>query len=472
MLRVSSLLVISVILAVPVLSGAADKGFIIGFRPEAGVTMHEKKEKVQMAGGRIKRQHDVVNAISAQLSVEQAAILGQDPRVAYVEEDRVFSVPQPEIVSPEYANSWGVARIGSELAAGNGIKGAGVKVAVLDTGIDYNHPDLIENYRGGYNFVDDTGDPYDDSRFGHGTHIAGIIAARGNGAGVVGVAPEASIYAVKVLNGGMMGSTSDIVSGIEWAVTHEMNVVSMSFGMPYDPLFFSQAVKDACDKAHEAGIVLIAAAGNGNRLGVDYPAAFEPVIAVAATMKDDSRYQVSNYGPKVEVAAPGGEIYSTMPGGGYGVMSGTSQAAPHAAGVAALLLSSGVVGEDAVRSSLAAGSEDLGAVGRDDYFGFGLVRAVPFLALTRSHASPVDDALSIMVKPGIHTLHIVNKGLSHLQIKTSSGVTDSIPLARYSNRTDKSQALNLTYSADQSTTLTFIPAGKRGSSAVIGIFGQ
>jgi subtilisin len=368
------------------LAQAGEKKVIIGFRPAPALTEYEKGNKVQRAGGRIKRSHSLINAVSANLPEEEIAGLKNDPHVAYVEEDRVFSVVEPlpaQIVpSPEYVDSWGVLHIGADVAAMNGIKGDGVKVAVLDSGIDYNHPDLKDNYKGGYNFAYDNNDPFDDTRIGHGTHVAGIIAARDNGTGVVGVAPDASIYAVKVLNGGMMGSTSDILSGIEWAIANNMNVITMSFGVPFDPLYYSQAVEEACSKAYAAGIILVAAAGNSNQPNVDYPAAFDSVIAVSATARDDSRAPFSNYGTKTELAAPGVEIKSTVPGGGYAVLSGTSQAAPHVAGVAALILSAGIKDSnrngnsvDEVRKRLDSTAHDLGDPGRDAYFGYGMVKA-------------------------------------------------------------------------------------------------
>ncbi len=386
MIRPVQLLTLLLLIVLSNTAQAGDKKVIIGFRQGSELNEQEKHDKVQRAGGRIKRVHLATNTMVAHLPEVEIDNLKKDPHVAYVEEDRVFRItePLPALTPPsaEYIESWGVLHIGADFAAMNGIKGAGVKVAILDSGIDYNHPDLKDNYKGGYNFAYDNNDPFDDTRIGHGTHVAGIIAARDNGTGVVGVAPEASIYAVKVLNGGMMGSTSDILAGIEWAITNKMNIINMSFGVPFDPMYYSQAVEDACNKAYKAGIILVAATGNSRQPNVDYPAAFNSVIAVSATAKDDTLALFSNYGTKVELAAPGVDIKSTVPGGGYAILNGTSQAAPHVSGVVALILSSSnKVGNrnmnivDAVRRRLDLTAHDLGDPGKDIYFGYGLIEA-------------------------------------------------------------------------------------------------
>ena len=125
--------------------------------------------------------------------------------------------PEPP-TGNEVGNSWGVAHIFADVAHASGNKGTGIKVAILDTGIDYTHEDLAGNYIGGYDFVFNDNDPYDDNYFGHGTHVAGIIAAEENGIGVIGVAPEAELFAVKVLDGAGFGTADWIIAGIEWAV--------------------------------------------------------------------------------------------------------------------------------------------------------------------------------------------------------------------------------------------------------------
>jgi subtilisin len=267
-------------------------------------------------------------------------------------------------VQPAQQRPWGVDRIDAEWAWDTS-RGAGVNVAVIDTGIDATHPDLADNVAGGANFVrkvwwqgPDSSKWADDN--GHGTHVAGIIAAEDNDIGVVGVAPEASLYAVKVLAKNGSGYISDIILGIEWAVDNGMDVANMSLGTNTDV----QSFHDACDDAADAGLILVAAAGNDGG-AVDYPGAYSSVIAVAATDISDQRASWSSVGPQVLLAAPGVSVLSTWKGGGYATASGTSMAAPHVTGTIALNLS----------ADLTASADDLPPTGRDNYTGYGLVDA-------------------------------------------------------------------------------------------------
>ncbi|MFQ6117990.1 MAG: S8 family peptidase, partial [Candidatus Bipolaricaulia bacterium] len=191
-----------------------------------------------------------------------------------------------------------------------GPEGEGVRVALLDSGIDPDHLDLKANYRGGYDFVNHDPFPWDDN--GHGTEVAGVLAARENGVGLIGVAPRAELFAVKVLGQDARGAISDVAKGLEWAIEHGIRVVNMSLGTPED----SQVLREAVRAAWEAGLVLIAPAGNESGR-VLYPAAYSEVIAVAATDKDDKLAWFSNTGPQVELAAPGEEIPTTYPGNRY-----------------------------------------------------------------------------------------------------------------------------------------------------------
>lgn len=500
----TSLLVVWILFLLASLAQAGEEQkVIIGFHHTSGLAEHEKKDRVYRVGGKIRRIHSSINAVAAQLPEEAIVDLKKDPHIAYVEADSILTVVDPiqvQTSSPqEYADSWGVQHIGADVAAMKGYKGAGAKVAILDTGIDYNHPDLKDNYKGGYNFVYENNDPIDDSRYGHGTHLAGIIAAKDNGTGVVGVAPEASLYAVKVLNGGMMGSTSDILAGIEWAIINKMNVINMSFGAPMD----SQAFRDSCDMAYKAGIILIAAAGNFNQPIVDNPAGFDSVVAVSATAQDDSRAPFSNYGTKVELSAPGVAIKSTVFGGGYGVMSGTSQAVPHVAGVAALIVSAGIKDgngdgntADDVRRRLTATSRDLGDPGRDMYFGYGLVDAakavdsVQHYTVTITGAQKHKDALKVTLKPGTYSIEINNNGLKALVIRPSFGadgeraeyqiLAQEIKGNSYESEEDEALAIfhfkpnapqkaSFVLKVSSVSSFTFTPYGKPGTSADIGI---
>ncbi len=256
----------------------------------------------------------------------------------------------------------------AEIPPGNA-RGRGVRVAVLDSGIDLDHSDL--RVAGDVSFVDGAGDGDDDN--GHGTMVAGIIAALDNGVGVTGVAPDAELYAVKVLDSAGHGTGAGIVGGIEWAIDNEMQVIVMSFGSARS---LPRSVRRALDRAAKAGIVLVAGAGNTGDQGIIYaPANHEAVIAVGAADRRGERADFSGTGADLELLAPGTGIVSTYRGGGYATGSGTSLAAPYVAGLAARLIAAGTGDSDAIRDRLHKTARDLEVPGRDAQTGYGLVLA-------------------------------------------------------------------------------------------------
>ncbi|MFD1513372.1 S8 family serine peptidase [Halomarina rubra] len=289
--------------------------------------------------------------------------------VAFVQPDRTLSLFSPAggravRDAPDQVLPWGVDRVDADVAHDEGATGAGVDVAVVDGGIAADHPDLraaladpsVEgNHRA---WVDCEGEncPYPWADDGdHGTHVAGTVAAAEDG-GVVGVAPEATLHALKVCSAGGGCRTSDIVAAIRHAADQGWDVVNLSLGSPAA----SPALEAAGQYARAAGVVLVAAAGNrGQPDSVGYPAAYDEFLAVAATTIDDEVAAFSSRGPEVDVAAPGEGVCSAV-GGGHDVLDGTSMAAPHVTGAAAQLLAAGV-SPDEVRDRLLATAEDLGA---------------------------------------------------------------------------------------------------------------
>ena len=208
-----------------------------------------------------------------------------------------------------------------------------VIIAILDTGVDLDHPDLKNKLVAGYDYIDNDSSP--DDVGGHGTHCAGIAAAStNNGKGVAGVCPNCSIMPVRVL-GPSGGLASDVAKGIIWAVDHGAKVISMSLGGTAS----STTQNDAVDYAWKKGAVVVAAAGNANTQSAHYPGYHSTCIAVASSEGSDDRSQFSNYGSWVDVAAPGSYIMSTTIGGSYGTKSGTSMATPFVAGLAGLVFS-------------------------------------------------------------------------------------------------------------------------------------
>jgi len=298
----------------------------------------------------------------ATMTADQATTLAQDPAVAVVEPDRVVRAYDQAVPA-------GVAAVRAPVAHARTIRGATVKVGVIDTGIDYGHPDLAANYAGGVDIVNGDEDPLDDN--GHGTHVSGTIAALDDAAGVLGVAPAVRLYGIKVLAGNGGGSVSGVIAGMDWAVAHGVQVINLSLGSASG----SQALQVACDNAAKAGVVICAAAGNsGGKVG--YPAAYASCVCVSAVDTRNVLASFSCRGPEVDLCAPGTDVLSTWPGGGYQKLQGTSMATPHVAGVVALLWSTGRYTTAAqVRDRMLATCTDLGARGNDVLYGRGLVNA-------------------------------------------------------------------------------------------------
>jgi thermitase len=275
--------------------------------------------------------------------------------------------PDADIDAPE---GWDAAGLGGFPATG------GVKIGIVDTGIDQTHPELSGKT---VNCADSIGGAtvegvcFDDSL--HGTHVAGTIAAKANnGQGVAGVAFNSTLAICRALRGGAgVGLTSDVANCITWTHSKGAKVISMSLGGG-ESTTLHQAVQGAWENGGANGSVLVAAAGNDGDSTVNYPAGYAEVVSVAATDHNDARASFSNSNPDVEIAAPGVDVLSTIPGGQYAELSGTSMATPHVSGVTGVLwqLFPGSTASS-IRSRLTAAVDDLGPAGRDPTFGFGRV---------------------------------------------------------------------------------------------------
>ncbi len=269
---------------------------------------------------------------------ERALLTRRGIEVSRIDDDLVINATgKPRPLQPAEELPWGIGRINAE-PAWQTTEGLAIKVAVMDTGIDLDHPDLINNIKGQVNTINPLKSGNDDN--GHGTHVAGTIAAVNNEIGVVGVGPQIYLYAVKVLSKTGSGWLSDLIEGLGWCIDNKMQVVNMSLGAPSDNLSFHAAIKNAYD----AGIVLVAAAGNNGTSGgaVDYPGKYPETIAVSAVDQNNNLAYFSSFGPEVDLAAPGVGIKSTYYDGYYKLLNGTSMATPHVTGAAALVLTTPV----------------------------------------------------------------------------------------------------------------------------------
>ncbi len=324
------------------LAGATGKVEVnVGFASERG------RQKALDAADETVRDFESLDIVTAKMPAQAAKGLRNNPNIRYVEENGTVHAHAQTL-------PWGIDRVDADVAHSNGDTGSGADIAILDTGIDSDHPDLQANLGTGKDF---SGKGTWEDGDGHGTHCAGIANAVNNSEGVVGVSTEATLHAGKVLGDDGSGSFSDVAAGIEWAADQGFDVASLSLGASSG----TTALKDAVDYAYNNGVLVVSSAGNSGPCTdcVGYPAAYSNAMAISSTDSDDSLSSFSSTGSEIELAAPGGSIYSTYTGGGYDTLSGTSMSCPHVSGAAAQLMATGMSNTEA-RSALKNSAEDIG----------------------------------------------------------------------------------------------------------------
>ncbi len=349
-------------------------------KPSAAASDAAVQASLRAAGareiGRVPQIGVRILQVAPRAEARVIAALSKNPNFEFAEPDYIANI----ILTPNdpyYAvYQWHLPKVSAPTAWDTTTGAAGVTVAVVDSGVQSTHPDLAGRVLPGYDYVNNDSDPSDDN--GHGTAVAGVAAAKGNdGIGVAGAAWNVSILPVKVMSASGSGSHSAIANGINYSADRGARIINLSLGGTSS----SRTLQSAVNYAWNKNCVLIAAAGNNGTSTAVYPAAYSNVVAVSATTSADTMASFSSYGSFVDLSAPGQDITTTWPGGGYVTISGTSFSSPLTAGVAALALSvNPALSNSQVSSLLTSNADDLGAAGYDIYFGAGRVNAARVVA--------------------------------------------------------------------------------------------
>lgn len=388
---------------------------------------------------------------------------------------RNYGVPKPPTYIYPVQKGWSKYYPGIEQLWQNS-RGAGVKIAVLDTGVDLSHPDLRGQIKAKYNALDDSEDVTDES--GHGTHICGVIAASGVSA-CEGVAPQAALYVAKVARKHTISRALHLTKAVKWAIAQQVHIISISQGTRKKQPALHKAIKEAAAQ----GIIVICSAGNHGEMidAVTYPARYPETIAVGALNRELVRPYFSSKGPSVDIVAPGNQIYSTVPGGNYHFMRGTSMATPFISGLVALKLA--VHDADpryfrnvkTLRKALKHMCIDLGVPGKDDDYGFGMIDAQallnyckikskemikdePFVRITYSYEREEYDVhVSILPSDG-YVVKEITKGEYH----TTTQTLDLYVVMSYEEGVETYYPIQLTHSIAKN-------AHNRGKWVAVGI---
>lgn len=366
---------------------------------------HGLKEVQEIDSIRVKRVK-----VAPQALEQVKAALQKNPHVKFVENNFIADaggIPN----DPSYPNQWHLGKIAAPSAWDITTGMSTVDIAIVDSGVDSNHPDLAAKILPGWNFLNGTNDTHDV--LGHGTAVAGTAAAIGNNAaGVAGLAWENGIMPLVVLDASDYATYSNIANAITYATDHGVRIINVSIGGTSS----SSTLQNAVNYAWNKGALVFACAMNNGVSTPNYPAACTNAIAVASTDSSDNRSSFSNYGTWITVSAPGSYIYTTNNGGGYGAWNGTSFSTPLTAGLGALVLSvNPSLSAQQVRDLILMNADDLGTAGFDQYFGNGRINAARTLDATRNFVPP-SDILAPSVTISLPANGATVKGLASIAV--------------------------------------------------------
>jgi subtilisin family serine protease len=444
--------------------------------PRAGLTVAEfdKLLKANGAGKARKLGQSNIHVIDVAHGSEKAIAnkLKHNPHFKFAELDQRVEV-SATTNDPMLGSEWHLNKIGAA-TAWDSVQGAGVIIAILDSGMDSAHPDLAGNAVAGYNTYDNNTSTADVC--GHGTKAAGSAAATANNAaGVAGVAGQARIMPVRIAynnSGSCYAYFSTMASGVTWAADHGARVVNIS----YANVPTSSAVQSAANYLKGKGGLLFVSAGNYNRDEGFTPT--DTMIPVSATDSADNRASFSSYGSFVALSAPGAGIYTTVQGGGYGAVNGTSFASPVAAAVAALVMSANPsLSADQVKNILFTTAVDLGTAGRDIYFGYGRVNAAAAVAAAKAMPAPDTTAPTVslanplagstvsgLVSVGVNAAD--NVGVARVDLKVNGTVVASDVAGPYAFSWDSTGVAN---GMNNLTAIAYDAAGNVATSSTVSV---
>lgn len=357
---------------------------IVKFSPEGYAVIQTSNLFGDLPLISINQLNSVIVSVTPEEAESLMQLLQSNSEVLYVEPDSEIValdlIPSdPGIVDQNYLDNIN-AFAGWDLSTGL----SSTVIAILDTGVDLDHADLVDNLLQGIDLVNNTNTPQDDN--GHGTRVAGIAAAESDNAiGIAGIDWNAMILPVKVLDSGGNGSFATVAQGIVWAVDHGSNIINLSLGGTK----VSDLLEDAINYAIQNNVLVVASSGNNSQSSILYPARYDAVLAVGATTDQNEHATFSNYGEGLDVSAPGVGIYSTSIGGGYAAGSGTSFSAPQVSGLAAILC--GIIPLcpiDQIEAAIVNSALDLGTPGWDPIFGSGLIQMDAAIRYALEHITP------------------------------------------------------------------------------------